>query len=150
MKRACIVASALLLLSLAAFASPAPSPVALSDEELAAILSGSPLGNGACSTSKPAARFDGLTPKATCTVQCPSGSVTCTAGSCVGVNRNCDSALEPGHVTCNGVTTNCTPACCSTGTLIQKACCRCAATGGCFDCCRCDGGGPGPCAIACG
>jgi hypothetical protein len=62
------------------------------------------------------------------------------------VNANC-SAGEPGHVTCDGVTTSC-PACC-TGTPHQILCCQCGQTGDCFACCRCDGGNPTGCARSC-
>ncbi len=152
MNRVWITACALLLLSVAAFAGPAPTPapVPVPDSVIAAIL-GEPAGAASC--AKPAAAragVAGLAEKATCTANCQGGgTVTCTSsGSCTAVNGDC-SVLEPGHVTCNGVTTNCTPACCSTGTMIQKACCRCEATGGCVDCCRCDGGTLAQCALAC-
>ena len=152
MKIARLAVCALLVLSVAAFAAPTPaptptpSPAPLSDAALAAIL-----GGGSCAKPQPAARYGGLNLKAFCEVQCDSGTVSCTGNpTCTAVNRDCVSSLEPGHVTCNGVTTNCTPGCCSTGTLHDKQCCRCDITGDCFDCCRCDGGGPGQCAMQCG
>jgi hypothetical protein len=151
MRIARLVVCALLLLSVAAYATPAPTPnpAPLSDAALAAIL-GAPLGATACAKPQPAARYGGLNLKAFCEVQCDSGSVSCTGNpTCTAVNRDC-SSLEPGHVTCNGVTTNCTPGCCTTGTMHDKQCCRCEATGNCFDCCRCDGGTIGQCAMACG
>lgn len=149
--------AALLLLSVAALPAlaapepaPSPGPAPLSDAALAAILGTSSEG-GSCATGQPMAKGPGgLNLKAVCTVQCDSGSVSCTGTpNCTAVNRDC-SILEPGHVTCNGVTTSCTPACCSTGTMREKACCRCEATANCQDCCRCDGGTIVQCALACG
>lgn len=149
MKIARLVVCALLLLSVAAYAAPAPSPAPLSDAALAAIL-GAPQGATSCAKPQRAAPYGGLNLKAFCEVQCPSGTVSCTGNpTCNAVNRDC-SILEAGHVTCNGQSTYCTPACCSTGTPQEKACCRCEATGSCFDCCRCDGGTIGQCAMACG
>jgi hypothetical protein len=159
MRKAWLCACAALFLSAAAFAD-APSAAPLTREALAAIV-GQPLVNGSCpapaQVGKALLAASGQQ-KALCSasVTCPPGStspsVACSSDtsstSCASVNRDC-SVLEPGHVTCNGVTTSCSPGCCATGTLIQRACCRCDATGGCFDCCRCDGGSLFQCSEAC-
>jgi hypothetical protein len=162
MKSLWIVVSALVLLSVAAFAAPAPAPTPspapaaapLSDVALAKIL-GEP--QGAASCAKPKAARTGLaalTVKSNCnaTANCQGGgTVSCSgSGTCTAVDGDCSNNLEAGHVTCNGVTTTCTPACCSTGTMHDKQCCRCDATGSCMDCCRCDGGTIGQCALQCG
>lgn len=150
MKKIWIVAFALLFVSLAGFAQT-PSPTPLSAEALAAILGDTDAG-GACPLPQHGRLFAPAPTKSSCsaTAACESGSVMCTGNpTCTGVDRDC-SILERGHVTCGGITTNCPTACCNTGTNQQKACCRCAATGGCQDCCLCDGGGPGHCAFICG
>jgi hypothetical protein len=76
-----------------------------------------------------------LPTKATCTARCTgSTSVSCTTtgtGTCSAVDRDCGTN-ERGHVTCNGVTTNC-PTSCACGTV-----CNCAAP--CFTT-PCDSGG---------
>lgn len=82
--------------------------------------------------------------KALCsaTANCASGTVSCngnnSATSCAAYDRNCATG-EQGHVTCDGVTTWCpTVACgCTTGTIRQRACCRCAQTEDCWDCYLC-------------
>lgn len=149
MKKACVIACSLLFVAIAGFAET-PSPAPLTSEALAAIL-GSPADAGACGLPGKAA-FGMPAPQnrtSTCTVTCPSGTVSCTSsGTCTAVDRNC-SILEAGHVTCDGVTTSCTPACCTGGTVQQNACCRCNATGTCFDCCRCDGGTVFQCSRVC-
>lgn len=152
MKRTWILACTLLLISVAGFADgPAPAP--LSDEALAAIL-GEPVAGASCATPTGAGeevRFVAAVAgeKATCTVDCMNGtSVSCTSNtSCTAVQRNCMTTLEPGHVTCDGITANCTPGCCTGGTLQQNACCRCAIQGDCVSCCRCEGGTR--CALEC-
>lgn len=131
-----------------ATASPAP----VSDEDLAWILGESA---GGCATAAPeplflAARETGGTKSAcTATANCASGTVTCNGNSaCNAVDRNC-SVLENGHVTCDGVTTNCPTSCCPT-TGIAKLCCQCDLTGACFACCRCGGGTVVACSLECG
>ena len=154
MKKTWILACSLLLVSVAAFAdSPGPGPV--SDEVLAAIL-GDAVPGASCPTAVGAGEMrlaSVVQNEKTCsaTVTCLDSSTrTCSSSStnCLAVNPDCVNSLEPGHVTCDGITTNCT-ACCSTGTIQQRTCCRCAITGDCIDCCRCEGGGPGQCALAC-
>ena len=154
MKKTWILACSLLLISAAAFAdSPSPGPV--SDEVLATIL-GEPLAGSSCATQGASRQQASVVQnEKTCTasVTCPDGSMkSCSSAStnCVAVNRNCDTALEPGHVTCDGVTTSCTPGCCTGMGIIGNACCRCNVTGSCTDCCRCDGGSITQCALACG
>src|SRR4051794_21589630 len=57
-----------------------------------------------------AAKRPTIGPKATCTANCwNGGTVTCTAASCTAVNGSCPG--EPGHVTCDGVTTWCSAVC---------------------------------------
>jgi hypothetical protein len=156
MKKTWILACTLLFASVAGFAdSPSPGPV--SDEVLAAIL-GEPLAGAACPTAAGGAGEMRLASvvqnEKTCTasVTCLDGSTrSCMSGStdCVAVNPNCSTSLEPGHVTCSGVTTNC-PACCTGMGMIGNACCRCDITGSCMDCCRCDGGSVVQCSLACG
>ncbi|HKV13133.1 MAG TPA: hypothetical protein VJ725_33640 [Thermoanaerobaculia bacterium] len=148
-KKTWIIACSLLLVAIAGFAdSPGPGPV--SDEVLAAIL-GEPLAGASCATKAGGAaggadeiRFVAAVAgeKATCTVDCGNGtSVTCTSNTtCTAVQRNCVTTLEAGHVTCDGITTSCTPSCCTGGTVQQNACCRCDIQGDCFSCCKCEGG----------
>ena len=150
MKKAWVVAAVLLFVSAAGFAQK-PSQAPLSSEALAAIL-GQPA--AACGSHPSEMRFaavkDPLQRTVTCTATCESGTVSCSAAStCSAVNRNC-SANEPGHVTCNGVTTWCPTACTCTGTPAQIRCCQCDQTGDCMACCRCDGGTIGQCARVCG
>jgi len=57
-------------------------------------------------------RHGGLPEKATCTANCLSGTVTCTAssaGNCVAQNANCPTTQ--GYVTCDGFTTFCSTTC---------------------------------------
>jgi hypothetical protein len=150
MKNTWIVASALLFVSAAAFAEPAPSPPPLSSAALAVIL-GQPA--GACAPRQNAAvRPSGLAAvfavnrqeaasmtKSVCsaTASCGSGAspVTCSTdvsgATCSGVDRNCATG-ERGHVTCNNTTTYCAGTC---------YCEQCAATGDCVACCICNGEG---------
>jgi len=59
------------------------------------------------------------------TANCASGTVYCEdntdPANCTGVDRNC-AAGEPGHVTCDGVTTWCPTACPCTCSQLQAAC----------------------------
>ncbi|HSF43964.1 MAG TPA: hypothetical protein VLT87_29510 [Thermoanaerobaculia bacterium] len=152
MNRTWIVACTLLFVSIAGFADgPAPAPV--SDETLAAIL-GESLAGSSCATQVASMnRASVVLTEKTCsaTVTCLDGSTrTCSSAStdCVAVNPNCSTTLEPGHVTCSGVTTNC-PSCCTGGTAQQNACCRCNIQGDCMNCCRCDGGTLAQCRNEC-
>lgn len=138
MKKAWIVASALVFVSVAGFAQ-VPSQAPLTSEALAAIL-GSPAATGACATQQSgmlfAAKGAGNGPvKAACTATaaCETGTVSCSGtSSCTALDRNCASGVR-GQVTCNGVTTLCPTVCgCN-------FCCQCAQTGDCFACCRCEG-----------
>jgi len=137
MKKAMLFACAVLFVAAVGLAETL-SPVPLTGEALAAIL-GEPAGSCATptGTAVPAANRRGIAgEKALCTAvaQCASGTVSCSSNvsttSCTAVDRNC-SIAERGHVTCNGVTTNCPTAC--------SQCDICNATGDCFACCRCDG-----------
>ncbi|HWM91479.1 MAG TPA: hypothetical protein VN493_12005 [Thermoanaerobaculia bacterium] len=150
MRKACVVAFALLFVSVAGFAQT-PKQVPLTREALATIL-GSPAGTGSCAPQQQsrvlfAAEKRPPTAMALCdaTANCWSGgTVFCedntTPANCTAVDHNC-SIGEPGHVSCNGVTTWCS-ACqvnCNVGTPIERACCRCDQTPNCMDCCRCEG-----------
>lgn len=135
MKRAWIVAVALVFVSAAGFAQ-APSPAPLSDEALAAILGPSAAG-GACAPRAEgvqlAAARPGTNLKSACTAtaQCASGTVSCSGNSsCSAQDRDC-AIPTSGKVTCDGVTTWCPTAC--------TVCDQCAATGDCIKCCQCDG-----------
>jgi hypothetical protein len=158
MKKVCLAACVctLAVVSAVAFAQT-PDVAPLTSEALAAILGPSAVG-GSCPTPqseplfaarKPAKPGAGLYKSCSATANCASGTVTCSVsgagGTCVAVDRDC-SVNERGHVTCNGVTTNCPTPCCSPPVW----CCQCDNTGDCFACCRCDGGGPGFCAMQCG
>jgi len=147
MKKACLFACALLFVSAAGFAQP-PSHAPLSPEVLAAIL-GPPARS--CGTPRVLFAKTPIHTSATCSVTCPSGTISCPINTvnCTATDRDC-TTLEPGHIVCDGVTTSCTPACCTGGTIQQNACCRCDATGSCFDCCRCDGGTIRGCSLDCG
>jgi hypothetical protein len=78
-------------------------------------------------------RRGGLPEKATCTANCLSGTVTCTAssaGNCVAQNANCPTTQ--GYVTCDGFTTFCsTP--CSGGTGCTEGALRNVWDGSCCD-----------------
>jgi hypothetical protein len=143
MRTAWMVACALLFLSVAGFAAPAPS-APLSSEALAEIL-GQPAVSGPCAGQPSEVSFvvlpthlsQSALEKALCTAtaHCQSGTVSCTSNtsttSCSAADRNC-SIAERGHVTCDGVTTLCPTPC--------SPCEICAATGSCFYCCKCEGG----------
>lgn len=152
MKKAWILAFALIFVSVAGYAAP-PSP-ALSAAALAQIL-GQPAADGACGlpqnavalAAKPAKPNRPNLEKALCTAtaQCETGTVYCDSNvsttSCAAYDRNCPS--ERGRVVCAGVTTWCPttcPATCTTGTIRQRACCRCAQTENCWDCDFCANG----------
>jgi hypothetical protein len=153
MKNARVVAIActFFLVSAVGFAQ-APTKAPLTREAIAAILGLSTAGGGCAKApaagpsqmvfaSKKEGPGGGVGEMAFCQANCESGTVQCTGDiSCQAFHRNCTTACEPGHVTCNdtvnGTTTTWCPTQCSGGT----SCCNCAQTGDCVDCCRCDGG----------
>lgn len=141
---------AVLALLVSASAGLAAPPAPLSSESLAQILglSAAPAHPGFLAAAK------GGPDKALCsaTAICDTGTVSCngnnSATSCAAFDRSCPG--ERGRVVCDGVTTPCPtpcPATCTTGTIRQRACCRCAETGGCADCDFCAHGffTPGAC-----
>lgn len=164
MKKTWIIACSLLFVAFAGFAeTPTPAKASalppLTPQALAAILGQSAPTAGGCAPQqdavRPAAavRRQGIGEKALCnaTASCGGGiTVSCSSNvstsSCSAVDRNC-SAGEPGHVTCDGVTTTC-PCPCGLTTQ-QQACCNCDLTGDCFQCCLCDGGRPLACSRGC-
>ncbi|HEX4959284.1 MAG TPA: hypothetical protein VF173_00500 [Thermoanaerobaculia bacterium] len=153
-----ILACVLLFVAVAVFAQP-PSQPPLTREALAAIL-GQPAASS-CATQpsdiRHAAKRPAITGKSLCTAtaNCESGTVSCSsnvnASSCtaVDVNSNC-SVNEPGHVTCDGVTTWCPIRCNCIISGIEFQCCKCAQTGSCTRCCRCNGGELDQCTMECG
>ena len=155
MKKAWIVTAVLLFVSAAAGFSrtPDPSVAPLSAEALAAILD-EPV-DDACPKPQEDAVFAARRPSffktcsATATCSETGTSVSCTftgsGGSCTFTNQNCPNGVR-GQVNCNGTIKQCPI--CECGSI--PACCRCEATGNCFDCCRCDGGGPRVCSEECG
>jgi hypothetical protein len=98
------------LVSPALAASPEPAAPVLSaeDQEFIASLAIVPAGTPA---PELVAKRPDITPKATCIANCGSGTpVSCTyTGTCSATDRNCNA--EQGHVTCDGSTTWCQPAC---------------------------------------
>ena len=165
MKKAWILAFALLFVSVTGFAAP-PAP-ALSAAALAQIL-GQPAAGGACGLpqdavaaaakpAKPSRPGANSQEKALCSAfaWCGFGaSVSCngnnSVASCSGYDRDCYFSNEPGHVTCDGVTTWCPMSCedCTQGNYIQQACCRCDLIPNCNDCYVCEHGYESP--HACG
>lgn len=134
-----------------------PSVAPLTSEALAAILGPSAAGDS-CPKPQNEVLFAAKKPRpgayksCSATADCtPGTTVSCNytgaGGNCIAVDRDC-SVNERGHVTCQGVTTNCPTNCNSECGGIW--CCQCAGTGDCFSCCRCDGGGAGFCAMQCG
>jgi hypothetical protein len=91
----------------------------------------------------PAAKRPHISPKDMCTANCANGgTVSCSGtGTCTAVDGNCPS--EPGHVTCNGVTTSCSACVLTCDDLYSQCVDNC---GSCpvkfFQCspyrCRCD------------
>jgi hypothetical protein len=152
MRKVCILACTMFLIAAAGF-SQTPSVAPLTNEALAAIL-GPAAVHGSCTLPQNEALFAANRPRTglakTCSATATCGadpSVSCSyggsGGTCSFANRNCPN--EQGHVTCNGVTTWC-PTTCPPSVWCQQ----CDATGDCFACCRCDGGGAGHCAFVCG
>lgn len=156
MKKEAVIACVICTLAFAAagLAQP-PREAPLPPEALAAILGQSPScptpqSEAVLAAAKPGRPGFGPLKSCNATATCESGSVSCSVpgagGTCTFANRNCDID-EPGHVTCNGVTTWCPTDCpCDD----RPVCCTCFATGDCFACCRCDGGSIGSCLSQCG
>jgi hypothetical protein len=158
MKSARVVAIActFFLVSAVGFAQT-PTKAPLTREAIDAILGLSPVGGGCAKTSvspnrvvfaaKKTGPDGGIGEMAYCVAACESGSVNCTGTtSCEAYDRNCTTG-ERGHVSCNNggtVTTTWCPTACP-----NDFCYNCAQTGGCVDCCRCDGGGPVICNNCC-
>ena len=155
MKRVWIALDVLSFITAAAGFSqtPAPSVAPLSAEALAAILD-EPL-DAACPKPQQdaflAARRQGnffKTCSATATCNDTSGvNVICTysgsGGTCTFQNQNCANGIR-GSVNCNGSVVTCPLCPCGTAN-----CCKCASTGDCFACCRCDGGTIRACSEEC-
>ncbi len=76
--------------------------------------------------------LSGLPTKSTCTANCGdlNAPVSCSGNTCSAVNQSQTCPAGPGSVTCDGVTTYCTP-CCTSGTIRNV-------TAG--PICSCDGG----------
>jgi hypothetical protein len=143
MRKAFIIACTMLFISTLGFAQT-PSATPLSSEALAAIL-------GDCAPAQSDVVLAAKRPqngqyKALCfaLAVCDGTTVSCygwnSTTSCSAYDRNC-AIGERGHVTCDGVTTYCPTVC--------SQCDICNATGDCFACCRCDGGGPLACRREC-
>jgi hypothetical protein len=151
MKKAVILACTLAFVSVVCLAQT-PSVAPLSAQALAIIL-GQPAATGSCPLPQGeavfAAKRPSLAKSCTATVTCWDGSVkSCTysggGGTCTATQSDCTNGIR-GSVNCNGSVTNCPQ--CDCGSPI---CCQCDATGDCFACCKCGGGGAGHCASICG
>jgi hypothetical protein len=154
MKRVWLVGIVLSFMAVAVgFSLPAPSDAPLSDEALTAIL-GQPAG-AECALPQdglvlpdqpPGPQFMTCSATATCNdtsginVSCNFGS---SGGTCTFENQDCAAGIR-GQVICNGTVTQCPSCPCGT-----PACCKCAADGDCFYCCRCDGGTITECRALC-
>lgn len=121
MKKTLVLACSLALSALAGFAQP-PSQQRVT---LADIMAPAPA-PAVVAQNQPlflSNHRGGLPEKATCTANCASGTVTCTAssaGNCVAQNVNCPTTQ--GYVTCDGFTTFCPTSCgggqiCTPGTI---------------------------------
>lgn len=152
MRKTWIVAPVLLFVCVSGFAQT-PSQAPLPARALAAIL-GQPAVGGACAAPQNGVVFAAQRPSAnekslcSATANCQFyGSVSCqsnvSSSSCSAVDNSCPG--EPGHVTCDGVTTWCPDCDCTTGTIRQRMCCRCNYTGGCPECSYCAYGFFVPC-----
>jgi hypothetical protein len=159
MKKTWILACTLLLVSAVGFAQT-PSGAPLTPEVIDAILD-LPRATGSCATAKAPSRMifaaqkpgpgGGVSSMAYCVAYCEWGTVSCQGNiSCSAFDRNCTTACERGHVTCNdtvnGTFTNWCPTECPT-----SHCCDCEASGwsDCLACCRCDGHSAQYCASLC-
>ena len=147
MKRAWMLVSAFLFVSVAGFAqTPDPSQTPLTSEVLAAILS-QPATNGSCAAHPGGSSWSqtslGLNAKAYCQASCgPYPAINCSGQTCSAADRNCATG-QVGYVSCDGVTTSCP------SVHREFECCRCDATNECFACCICRGGGPIMCSESC-
>jgi len=147
---------AFLLVTVPSFAqTPAKTP--LTREDIAVIL-GPSAGTGSCGKALAPSQLlfaakkpelgGGISEMVTCTANCESGSVQCTADiSCQAFHRNCTTACEKGHVTCNDSINGTTTFWCPTECVSH--CCDCQATGDCYSCCRCAGGSMNQCIHQC-
>jgi hypothetical protein len=146
MRKTWIIAVALLFVALTGSAQAADQAAPFTPEVRAAVLArlaapgcdAAPAVAGGTSGVVFASK---LATKSACsaTANCATGTVSCNGNnSCVAQDRECP--YEQGSVTCDGVTTLCPTDCCSTGTPRQRACCRCAVTGNCWDCAFCEYG----------
>ena len=143
MKKASVLACActLLFLSAAGLAQTA-KPAPLSPQALAQIL-GPPVAPLASGPQQSGMTFAAKGPTSSLKSLCSArancqyfGSVSCSSNvnsaSCSAVDAACPG--EPGHVTCDGVTTYCEDCQCTQGSFRDQACCRCSITGECADC----------------
>jgi hypothetical protein len=97
----------------AASPSPATTVVSVADQAFLASLAAAPAGAPA---PEPAARRPAIRPKSYCSANCVyGGTVSCTGTTCTAVDPNCPT--EPGHVTCDGVTTVCPGSACCEGLM---------------------------------
>ena len=135
MKNAWIVACTLLLVSGGAFAQTS-TKAPLTSEALAAILGQPVITNSLALKQSEALLFEPrplMMAACTATETCVSGTVNCSGNSsCTAVDYNCAQS-QPGYVICDGAQTSC-PA------FGGPLCCQCQTSGGCFACCRCNGG----------
>ena len=112
MKRSLILACSLALIATAGFALPPCSE----SVDLASIFAPA-TPERSLDTGRETVFTASLT-KATCIASCGSYNVSCSytpPSTCVAVDRNC-SGGQQGYVSCNGVTTYCTPSCTETCT----------------------------------
>jgi len=97
-----LAVAALGFLTSPAVAASAPV-LSVSDQAFLASLAKAPGGTPA---PELAARRPSIGYKSMCTANCANGgTVSCSGSTCSAVNGSCPS--EPGHVTCDGVTTSC-------------------------------------------
>lgn len=146
MKKTWIVAVALLFVALAGSAEEARRPEVapeVRDVLLARLAADVECGTAATAAAGPIGvpevMFAANKSACTATANCQTGTVSCNGNtSCVAYDRDCP--YERGRVICDSVTTLCPTDCCNEGTLQQRACCRCAATGDCWQCAFCEYG----------
>jgi hypothetical protein len=91
----------------AASSTPAAPVLSLSDQAFLASLAPLPAGAPApeLAANKPSAKKPAFGVKSFCSANCwNGGTVSCSGSTCSAVDGSCP---EPGHVTCDGVTTSC-------------------------------------------
>jgi hypothetical protein len=123
-----VAALALLVSPAMAADSPQAAP-ALSTADQAFLASlAAPVETPVAPAPEPAAKRPGIGQKALCTATAKcwnGGTVTCNGNnsttSCTAVDGNC-GVTGPGHVTCDGVTTNCPTPCPCNCTALQDDC----------------------------